>query len=188
MSHPIVPLFPKGDFVYKPLITHIERRMALSLKERLPTGFLPGRGLYGDFRELDPAQIGQFECILTSPPFMGMRFDRPNWLRLWFCGWGEDDFHKTSLSFLEREQTKSKLVYRDFFTVCHRLLMPGGITILHVGDDSRGGLVEALKQLGKERFVLRGDIIEDVQAIEQHGLSDKGNRTLTHHLIILQRS
>ncbi len=187
ISHPIVPLSPKGDFVYKPLVSHIERRMALSLKERLPSRFLPGRGLYGDFRELDSAQIGQFECILTSPPFMGMRFDRPNWLRLWFCGWGEEDFHETSLGFLEREQTKSKLVYRDFFAVCHRLLMPGGRVILHVGDDSRGGLVETLKQLGKEIFDLRGDIIENVQAIEQHGLSDKGNRTLTHHLLVLQR-
>jgi hypothetical protein len=187
-SHPIVPLSPKGEFVYKPLIHHIERRMALALKERLPERFVRGGGLHGDFRDLDSAQIGEFECILTSPPFMGMRFDRPNWMRLWFCGWGEEDFHKTSLKFLEREQTKSKLVYRDFFATCQRLLSSAGLAVLHVGDDARGGLVEALRQLGKEDFDLKGDIIEDVQAIEQHGLSDKGNRTLTHHLLIFQRA
>ena len=185
-SHPITPLAPKGPFVYKSVVDHVERRMRLALREPLPTQFHSGRGLNLDFRQLKSEDLGTFDCIFTSPPFMGMRFDRPNWLRLWFSGWNENDFHKTSLGFLERQQTKSKEVYREFFASCRALVNPGGLVILHLGDDKDSRFVQALRVLGGEQFKLIGDIGEDVQAIEQHGLSDKGNRTLKHHLLFFQ--
>ena len=112
-----------------------------------------------------------------------MRFDRPNWLRLWFCGWGESDFHKTSLAFLERQQTKSTDVYREFFTTMRALIAPSGVVIIHIGSGGRTDhLYEDLRRLGGEAFRLRAEVRENVQAVEQQGIRDKG-LTTHHHLL-----
>jgi hypothetical protein len=154
------------------------------LRAPLPPGFRPGVAIKGDFRDL-AAQAPHFNAIITSPPFLGMRFDRPNWLRLWFCGWTEDDFHKTSLSFLEREQTKSRDCYRDLFTACHTLLDDQGLLVMHIGSGGHGDLPSDLRALSAEAFALLGEITENVQGIEQHGVRDKG-LTTTHHYLFLR--
>jgi DNA modification methylase len=96
-SHPITPFHPKGAATYKSVREKVLQRVTAALKQPLPEGFERGIGLCGDFRNLTREEVGEFHAIITSPPFLGMRFDRPNWLRLWFCGWGENDFHQTSL-------------------------------------------------------------------------------------------
>jgi len=161
--------------------------MERALREPLPEGFRPGTSHHGDFRALVALYPSHFDVVITSPPFLGMRFDRPNWLRLWFCGWGEKDFHETSLGFLEREQSKSPACYKDLFGMVATVLVRDGLFIMHVGSSGgRRDLAEELKTLSRERFSLVADVVENVQAIEQHGLSDKG-LTTTHHLIILRR-
>ena len=45
-------------------------------KKDLPSLFNNGIGLNSDFRDLDVEKIGCFDAMITSPPFMGMRFDK----------------------------------------------------------------------------------------------------------------
>lgn len=184
-SHPITPFHPKGETVYKSVREKIWGRVETALSKPLPEAFIPGEGLFGDFRELKSSKLGQFDAIITSPPFLGMRFDRPNWLRLWFCGWGEADFHTKSLGFLERQQNQSANCYVDFFEKCHELLKKTGILVIHVGSGGKKrNLAEELKELALDKFRMEAEIREDVQSVEHHGLSDKG-LTTKHHLIVL---
>lgn len=186
-SHPITPLHPKGEAVYKPLVDKVLERIERVLQSPLPEIFCPGVGYHGDFRDLPNKCQEDFDVIITSPPFLGMRFDRPNWLRLWFCGWNESDFHKTSLSFLDRQQTKSLICYIDFFKICHQFLKPTGLLILHLGSGKQEKMVSSLKKLSSQYFDLVADICENVQAVEHHGISDKG-LTTTHHFLFLNPS
>ena len=150
----------------------------------LPETFIAGESIHGDFRELD-GRLGSVDRIITSPPFIGMRFDRPNWLRMWFCGWGEDDFHQTSRGFLERQQTQSFDVYREFYAICFRLLKAGGLMIVHIGGSHEHKMVSRLVELGAERMRIVGLVEEDVRGSEHHGLKDKG-LTTSHHFIFFQ--
>ena len=184
-SHPITPFNPTGPATYKNVLQAIWDRAKRVLSTPLSEGFVPGRGLYGDFRELS-SSIEPVDVIVTSPPFMGMRFDRPNWLRMWFCGWEESDFHRTSRGFLEREQTSSLSCYEDFFDTCRSCLIDSGLLIVHVGSGGKVDLAEGLRTLATSRdFALEGEVVEDVQDLERHGLTDKG-LTKAHHLLFLR--
>lgn len=181
-SHPITPFHPKGPTIYKSVRQKVLGRVTAALRIELPATFVRGRGLHGDFRALSRQDVGEFDAIITSPPFLGMRFDRPNWLRLWFCGWGETDFHETSLGFLERQQTKSTDVYREFFSTMRQLVAPTGVLIIHIGSGGKDNLLKDLRDLGEVEFRLRSQVDENVQAVEQHGIRDKG-LTTHHHLL-----
>lgn len=186
-SHPVTPFAPSGPTEYRPLIDRLRGRVERALSEPLPPEFLPGTGLHGDFRALPDTLGDPFDAVITSPPFMGMRFDRPNWLRMWFCGWGERSFHETSLTFLERQQTKSLECYSDFFNTCFRLLKPDGVLIVHIGSGTKDRkMIPGLLQRAHSGFELVANVAEDVKAVEKHGLKDKG-RTEAHHLLFLQR-
>ncbi len=185
-SHPITPFYPKGETIYKSLVEKTKNRILRALDDSLPSTFVKGDGFAGDFRDLPSKLTGrQFDTIITSPPFLGMRFDRPNWLRMWFCGWAESDFHNTSKDFLERQQVQSTNCYNDFFDVCNGLIKRNGLVIIHVGSGGRGDLLGDLKRLAKKHFVIIDEIDENVQAIEQHGIRDKGMTTV-HHLLFLK--
>jgi hypothetical protein len=184
-SHPITPFNPSGAVVQKDVIEHIRRRMVRALSEPLPRGFVRGSAHNLDFRDLPGLYPRAIDAIVTSPPFLGMRFDRPNWLRLWFCGWLQSDFHKTSLTFLERQQVKSRSCYTDFFGACRELLKPGGLLVLHLGSGGGGDLLADLRTLAGEDFEFVGEVAEDVAGLEQHGIRDKG-RTRAHHLLFFR--
>ena len=146
-SHPITPFHPRGPRPYRSVREKVWQRIALALRVPLPDSFVSGLGVTGDFRDLQEHEVGLFDAIITSPPFMGMRFDRPNWLRLWFCGWGESDFHQTSLGFLERQQVRSTDVYREFFLSMGPLLKKHGVLIIHVGSGGKEDLVGSFAKL-----------------------------------------
>lgn len=185
-SHPLTPYSPRGEFEEKRVADHIRRRIERVLPPTgMPEGFTAGTGLKGDFRDL-PSFYGRvFDSIITSPPFLGMRFDRPNWMRLWFTGWMAEDFHTTSASFLERQQVSSRTCYVDFFETARTLLKPGGLLIVHLGSGGRGDLVGDLRVLGGEEFDFAGEVVESVTDIERHGIRDKG-RTTAHHLLFFR--
>jgi Putative RNA methylase family UPF0020 len=189
-SHPITPFSPTGLFEYKSVIEKTRARIERALAVPLPEAFVAGRGIEGDFRYLASAMDSTEEAgaVITSPPFLGMRFDRPNWLRMWFCGWSADDFHVKSLNFLERQQTKSLNCYEDFYEVCSKLLRADGLLIIHIGSGKNDRLVDGLRDLAEPLFRLIAETVEGVAALEQHGLSDKGNRTTDHHLLFFRRS
>ena len=187
-SHPITPFSPTGPAVYKSLTGKLRERMMRALRDPLPEVFKRGDGYWGDFRDLPSAFEQPVDAIITSPPFLGMRFDRPNWLRLWFCGWSADDFHIRSLGFLEREQTKSFDCYEDFFVMCQRVLAPTGLVIVHVGAGGKDELLDGLRRIGQDYFTFAGEVAENVVDLEQHGLKDKGRRTTAHHLLFFRPS
>lgn len=182
ISHPITPFSPTGPFEYRGLVDRTARKIRRALSEPLPDNFVPGQALDGDFRDLPGRLVSRFDAIITSPPFLGMRFDRPNWLRLWFCGWTEESFLTQSRSFLEREQVKSWACYKEFFEVCHELLNPGGTMILHLGSGGTDSMLEQLRGIAGSQFALAGEVCENVKGRERHGLRDKG-RTTVHHLL-----
>jgi len=131
-SHPITPFHPSGQSNLQTRCGACTASHSTAVPEPA-TNQLPPRSLIPrDFRQLAKCHES-VDAIITSPPFWGMRFDRPNWLRMWFCGWQAEDFHQTSRAFLERQQTSSLEVYREFFTACRKLLRPGGLMILHLG-------------------------------------------------------
>jgi DNA modification methylase len=173
-SHPVTPFKPSGDYEYRPLIDRIKNRLEIALKKPLPEEFVKGKSLFGNYKELENKIVERVDCVITSPPFIGMRFDRPNWLRLWFCGWGEDDFHETSKKFLERKQKDSLNVYEEFFDSCGSLLRKNGLMILHVGDSDEHEMVNRLKEIGSSKMTFITMISENVQGVESHGIEDKG--------------
>lgn len=185
ISHPITPLHPKGELIYKSLAEKIQAKVERSLDQPLPELFRSGLSFFGDFRELPKKCKTPFDLIITSPPFLGMRFDRPNWLRMWFCGWDAQDFHKTSLGFLERQQTKSMNCYYDFFEICKILLKSNGLLIVHLGSSEQKKMVEPFKEIASKSHSLIYDVVENVQDLEQHGISDKGC-TKNHHILFFR--
>ncbi|MFE9608850.1 hypothetical protein [Streptomyces sp. NPDC006012] len=185
-SHPITPFNPTGEYIYKSLIERLQNRVTSALAVPLPQNFVQGEAHHGDFRELPNKVTDPVDAIITSPPFIGMRFDRPNWLRMWFCGWSATDFHTKSLDFLERQQKKSTNVYAEFFSTCTQLLAPGGVMAVHIGSGGRGDLVGDLRTLGKGYLDLVGESVENVEQVANHGLKDKG-LTKHHHMLFFQR-
>jgi hypothetical protein len=185
ISHPVTPFHPQGQAVYKPLIKKLLNRVALALGSPLPDTFVRGCGLYGDFRVLPEQGLGRFDVIITSPPFYAMRFDRPNWLRMWFCGWGESDFHRQSLTFIEREQVHALDCYTDLFRVSQELLKDTGIMIVHIGTGGKRNMADDLAARARDFFEVVADVVEDVRHVEQHGIRDKGVTT-AHHFLFLR--
>jgi SAM-dependent methyltransferase len=184
-SHPITPFNPTGRSEYRSLVKKLEERCLRIIDESLPATFEPSLGLNLDFRELDQHLETPVDVIITSPPFLGMRFDRPNWMRLWFCGWRASDFHVTSRGFLERQQVDDIGVYREFFASCACLLRPSGALILHIGGSKSYDMLESLKRLGQDQFFLVAEAAEDVSCIEKHGIRDKG-LTDKHHILFFK--
>lgn len=186
-SHPVTPLKPTGEFSYRPLIAHVERRLAQTLPE---LGDLPGggRAFKVDFGAL-PLEPGSVDAVITSPPFaQSLRFFSSNWMRLWFCGWGANDFRSRPSGYLESEQNRNfALAYRRFFEAMHEVLTPRGLLVMHVGATRGFDMAEHLLPLLKPEFSLLHDGAEHLNAPESHGLSDKGS-TLRHHFLFCRRA
>jgi DNA modification methylase len=185
-SHPITPFNPSGPAEYKSLVEKLRERIETALQEPLPSTFISGQGLNHDFRDLRKLVSKQFDAIITSPPFLGMRFDRPNWLRMWFCGWGERSFHEDSLSFLERQQSRSMDCYSEFFETCKVLLAPHGTLIIHIGAGENDNMPKELSVRASKYFAMVSEVTENVEGNENHGLRDKG-RTKAHHYLFFRQ-
>jgi hypothetical protein len=186
LSHSILPLHPKGEAEYRSVDTKLRERMARVHSAKLPHTFRPGQAIHGDFRTLGSSNLKKFDCVITSPPFYGMRFDRPNWLRLWFCGWGKSDFHTTSLGFLERQQVSSLDCYSEFFKMCAEVLTNDGTLIMHIGSGGKRRLDLELLGIAEPYFRLSYHLSECVKDLENHGMKDKG-LTDIHHLLFFER-
>lgn len=181
-SHPVTPFKPTGPAEYRPLIPGLVRRLARVLE---PLGSLPpsGTSYRADYGQL-PLGDGTVDAVLTSPPFtQSLRFFSTNWMRLWFCGWGPNDFRRRPNGFLERKQrTNFEGSYLGFLEDMHRLLRPGGLLILHLGETRQMNMAERIAPLLGERFAVIHIGRECVAHTESHGLTDKG-ATLAHGFI-----
>jgi DNA modification methylase len=181
-SHPITPFSPTGEAIDKDAFDKVLQKAYRSLKESVPSNFRAGTSLFGDFREIPNKVEGKFDSIITSPPFYGMRFDRPNWLRMWFCGWEEQNFKQDSLTFLERQQTKNLDVYKEFFETCSQIIKPDGTLVVHLGAGGKKDMAEDFKKITQDKFNYVGEVLENVQSVVNHGIKDKGY-TKAHSLL-----
>jgi hypothetical protein len=186
-SHPVTPLKPTGEFDYRPLIAHVERRLAQTLPE---LGKLPGEGraIKADFGAL-PLEHASVDAVITSPPFaQSLRFFSSNWMRLWFCGWSANDFRDRPAGYLESEQMRDfALAYRRFFEAMHDVLRLDGLLVMHVGATRTFDMAEQLAPLLAPEFRLLYDGAEHLEGPESHGLSDKGS-TVRHHFLFCRRA
>ena len=115
-SHPITPFSPTGPTEYRPLIPHLRDKVQRCLVVAYPSEFVPGSVHFYDATSWWPQEIDSLDAIITSPPFFdSTRFYLANWMRLWFCGWGLDDFRNRPLGFVDERQKKSFAVYGPVF-------------------------------------------------------------------------
>jgi len=111
-----------------------------------------------------------------------------NWIRLWFCGWQDEDFSSSKRNdFVEELQATDISIYEDIFKKFHQFLKPGGLCILHLGAGARHDMgVEIAPFAFKADFDKLALIYEDVSRQESHGITDKG-RTIQHQFLFLRK-
>lgn len=185
-SHPLTPYAPKGDFVYKDTIEHIRNKLLLAYKKGDFGRYVIGKAIYGDYNDL-PKEKVKADAIICSPPFAdSIRFYMQNWMRLWLCGWESEDYKKAEATFLDQKQKKDFDVYISFFEMCAACLKSKGKVILHLGKTEKVDMAEELSRRAEPLFteIYRGS--ENVQAIEKHGIKDKG-ATVEHQFLFLMK-
>jgi hypothetical protein len=179
-SHPVTPFAPSGDFEYRSLMGRLTARLDRAVPELVALGAScpPGRAYECDCRAVALDQPA--DAVITSPPFAkSLRFWSTNWLRLWFTGWDRDDFASEPARYIDVQQRESMKPYGELAEAMHRVLRPGGLFVLHLGETATVNMAESVVPEITPWF----DIIfagrENVEDTESHGLSDKG-ATVAH--------
>lgn len=185
-SHPLTPYAPKGEFVYKSVIQHIEDKLTLSYKRGEFEQYCFGRSIFGDYNDLSEKGL-QVDAVICSPPFAdSIRFYMQNWMRLWLCGWEPDDYKNADAVFLDQKQKKDFDIYKSFFEMCHKVLKKNGKVILHLGKTDKIDMAHELALRADTLFDVVYSADEDVQEVEKHGIKDKG-ATIAHQFLFLQK-
>lgn len=184
-SHPVTPLAPTGPAVYKSVIDHLAKRLAGVVPLLMELGDPHGKAILGDFRELNEPSV---DAVITSPPFSdSFRFWSMNWMRLWFAGWEPEMFKSEPARYLETEQKKTFTPYEEFTAAMARVLKPGGLLIMHLGQTSKVDMAAEIVPIVSERFDIAYVDQECVRDTESHGLTDKGS-TLSHQYLFAVRT
>lgn len=179
-SHPITPFAPTGETIYRPVVEALRDRLTrilpplLDLDRQGPAG----ESHIADFRALRLS--APVDAVITSPPFSkSIRFWSSNWMRLWFSGWEPGDFKKEPSRFLEVEQRRHFDVYGEFAGSMSRLLKPGGLLVMHLGETATVNMATAIEPFLAPYFNVKFVGRESVMDTETHGLQDKG-ATVAH--------
>jgi DNA modification methylase len=184
-SHNLIPIPPKGKFVYKPLMKSLVEKTDRMLNEELPPEFIEGAAYNNDACKM---AVESVDKIFTSPPFLGTtEFLRQNRIRLWFCGWDKDKLIalKKNSNFLEFNGLS---LYPQIFKEFHKILREDGLLILHLGIYKKENMAESLLPIAEgKNFTFLGLVNEDSTHIETHGRTDKGG-THTHQFLIMQKT
>ena len=186
MSHPLTPYAPKGDFIYKNVTEHIRDKVVSSYKNHDFESYVKGKAIYGDYNNISNLDCS-VDYIITSPPFAdSIRFYMQNWMRLWLCGWNDEEFKNADKIFLDSKQKKDFSIYLSFFEMCNRVLKSSGKMILHLGKTDNIDMAKELSKYASKYFkeIYRGS--EDVLSIEKHGIKDKG-ATIEHQFLFLEK-
>jgi len=183
-SHNVIPIPPKGDFEYNPLIDSLSDKVERTLKYNLPPEFTEGEAYRGDAFDVEEL-VGSVDAIVTSPPFLKTtEFLRQNRVRLWFNGWRYDKQDKMKQDFLEDKEMQS---YTDLLGPFSRCLGSGSLCILHTGvingEDMALNFAENATEHG---FSPLGIVYENTEAMESQGRTDRGS-TKEHQFLILKR-
>lgn len=183
-SHPLTPYAPKGEFIYKNVIEHIKEKVNASYSVNDFKHYIKGRAIYGDYNNIKDLD-NSVDYIICSPPFAdSIKFYMQNWMRLWLCGWNNNDFKTAEKVFLDEKQKKDFSVYDSFFKICHRVLKENGKVILHLGKTPKIDMALELQKYSDKYFDTVYVGTENVSNIEKHGVRDKGN-TVEHEFLFL---
>ena len=183
-SHPLTPYAPKGEFIYKNVIEHIREKVSASYSVNDFEHYVKGRSIYGDYNDIKDLD-NSIDYIICSPPFAdSIKFYMQNWMRLWLCGWNNNDFKKAEKVFLDEKQKKDFSIYDSFFQMCHRVLKENGKVILHLGKTPKIDMALELQKYSEKYFDTVYVGTENVSNIEKHGVRDKGN-TVEHEFLFL---
>lgn len=185
-SHPLTPYAPTGDFIYKSVVEHIEKKLDAAYAKGDFSGYRSGQSIYGDYAKLSENEI-LADAVICSPPFAdSIRFYMQNWMRLWLCGWEAEDYKNAKELFLDQKQKEDFDVYESFFAMCSKILKPNGKVILHLGKTVKVDMAEELSRRAAPYFneVYRGS--ENVREVEKHGIKDKG-ATVEHQYLFLMK-
>lgn len=186
-SHPLTPYAPTGDFIYKNVVEHIKDKLLASYKKGDFDNYHSGQAIYGDYQELSTHNIAA-DAVICSPPFAdSIKFYMQNWMRLWLCGWEENDYKEAENAFLDQKQRRDFDVYLSFFKMCYDILKPNGKVILHLGKTDKVDMAEELSKRAAPYFVEVYRGTENVQEIEKHGIKDKGSTVEHQYLFLIKR-
>ena len=186
-SHPLTPYAPTGDYIYKNIIEHIKKKLLMSYKKGDFSNYTLGRAIYGDYNNLNNYHLNA-DIIICSPPFAdSIKFYMQNWMRLWLCGWEEEDYKMAENKFLDRKQEKDFGIYDSFFKICSNILKDKGKVILHLGKTNKIDMAEELAKRANKYFIEIYRGTEDVVEIEKHGIKDKGSTKEHQFLFLLKR-
>ena len=185
-SHPITPFAPTGAFEYRSLIDRLRRKVTKSLSSLEGNSLGHGRAYFQDATTQWPDEVRNIDAIITSPPFFdSTRFHSANWMRLWFAGWGAEDFKAKPRSFVDERQKTSFDVYDPIFRQGAERLKPSGIFLIHFGKSAKCDMAASLEKIASKHLDIVDVFDESVAHCESHGIRDKG--TVTHHQYLLLR-
>lgn len=183
-SHNVIPIPPKGDFEYKPLLDSLSDKVERTLKYNLPTDFVDGEAYQADAFNV-AGVVDSADAIITSPPFLKTtEFLRQNRVRLWFNGWDYSKQEEMKQQFLENMDMDSYISLLSQFYDC---LEADSLCILHTGvingDDMAQRIAEGAQEFG---FDPLGIVYENTEAMESQGRTDRGS-TKEHQFLVLRR-
>lgn len=185
-SHPITPFAPTGPSEYRSLIEKLNGKLNRALQDAPPERLPEGRLFDQDATLKWPDQVCDLDAIITSPPFFdSTRFYSANWMRLWFAGWGPEDFDQRPKDFVDERQKQNLNVYEAVFSQASERLRPGGVMAVHLGKSRKCDMAASLSVIGAAHLNLIDSFAESVDHCESHGFKDKG--TVTHHQYLLFR-
>ena len=198
-SHPLTPYAPKGEYVYKSVISCIKHKIEIlykSDKEGFQINLLkkdnefadytPGKMILGDVFKISQ-HYKNIDFIITSPPFVSsLKFYTQNWMRLWLSGWEEQDYKKAETDFLEAKQKKDLSVYKSIFNEFYKTLKRKGKVILHLGKTNKFDMAREILPYCEKFFDVLYLGEENVENVQKHGIKDKG-ATNIHQFLFLQK-
>lgn len=184
-SHNIIPIPPKGDATYKPVLRHLEAKLRRHL-DPLPATFVRGSVETVAAEQLSTL-VPACDAVITSPPFLGSTdFVRQNRIRLWFAGWNYKRQESAKADFYEHSRNRDSTL-ASIAGVVVSLLRPGGVAVLHLGIVRGYDMAEHLIAAAPEELRKIAVVYEDVRHLESHGRTDRGG-TATHAFAVMQRA
>jgi len=156
--------------------------------------------LQGDATQLDAllgeAGFNSVGAIVTSPPYLGiLRYGAFNWIRLWFLGYGQYEVDRALAGSDSLDVYLSFMA--SFLSAASRVLRPGGIAALVIGDVIENGQHVALAERvwaemkGLAPFVLLSTEIDaydgNTKTTRVWGEQRKGRATPMDRVIVLRR-
>ena len=183
-SHNIIPIPPKGEFRYKPLIKHTRERIERYLQVAFPSNFKKGNAIQHSIFDFE-MKNENVDIVITSPPFFGnTEFLRQNRVRIWFCGWDYQKQSEIKAKFVDHMKVS---IYQEIFEKIYSVLRKDGLCILHLGVVKEKDMaMMVLPYAEKQNFLKLGLIYEDTTGLENQGRTDRG-ATHKHQFLILRK-